>query len=65
MIDNSYSSIASDVWYSEPKTGSVYIAPDEPRQLRVFIDKSIIGVFNGKQCIALRVYPEREDRIGV
>lgn len=43
-IDNSYSSIASDVWSRAPKTGPVYIAPDEPRQLRVFIGKSIVEV---------------------
>ena len=42
------------------------LAADEPLKLRVFIDKSILEVFiNGKQCIAMRVYPERDDSIGV
>ncbi len=39
---------------------------DEPLRLRVFIDRSVVEVFvNGKQCVALRVYPDREDSIGV
>jgi beta-fructofuranosidase len=34
--------------------------------LRVFVDKSVVEVFvNGKQCVAMRVYPGREDSIGV
>lgn len=65
-IDNSYSSTAADVWSRAPETGPVYLAPDEPLQLRVFIDKSIVEVFvNGKQCLGVRVYPEREDSVGV
>jgi beta-fructofuranosidase len=32
----------------------------------VFIDKSVVEVFvNGKQCVAMRVYPGRADSIGV
>jgi beta-fructofuranosidase len=39
---------------------------DEPLKLRVFIDKSVVEVFvNGKQCIAARVYPSRQDALGV
>ena len=35
-------------------------------ELRVFVDRSIVEVFvNGRQCIALRVYPERPDSLGV
>lgn len=38
----------------------------EPLRLRVFIDKSVVEVFaNGRQCVALRVYPGREDSLGV
>ncbi len=40
--------------------------PDENLKLRVFVDKSVVEVFvNGKQCIAARVYPSRQDAIGV
>jgi len=39
---------------------------DELLSLRVFIDKTIVEVFvNGKQCVALRVYPGRVDSVGV
>jgi len=32
----------------------------------VFIDKSVVEVFvNGKQVVAVRVYPSRKDSIGV
>jgi beta-fructofuranosidase len=42
------------------------LKPDEPFKLRVFIDKSVVEVFvNGRQCLAVRVYPGRDDSIGV
>ena len=34
--------------------------------MRVFIDKSIVEVFvNDRQCLAVRVYPGRQDSVGV
>ncbi len=39
---------------------------DEPLKLRVFVDRSIVEVFvNGKQCVAMRVYPDGDDSTGV
>ncbi len=65
-IDSSYSSLSPDVLSRAPETGSVAIEADEPLQLRVFIDRSVLEVFvNGKQCIAMRVYPDRDDSVGV
>ena len=65
-VDSSYSSLCPDVVSRAPETGPVAIEPDEPLQLRVFIDHSVVEVFvNGKQCVAVRVYPDREDSIGV
>ena len=65
-IDTSYSSILSDVLSRAPETAPVYLEPDEPLQLRIFIDRSVVEVFvNGKQCLAVRVYPGREDSLGV
>ena len=65
-IDSSYSSTAPDVRSRAPETAPVLLAPDEPLRLRVFVDKSVVEVFvNGKQCVALRVYPERSDSLGV
>ena len=38
----------------------------EPLRLRVFVDRSIVEVFaNDRLCIAARVYPGREDSVGV
>ena len=40
----------------------VHLEKDEDLHLRVFIDRSVVEVFiNGKQCLAQRVYPSRED----
>ena len=65
-IESSYASILPDVQSRAPETAPVLIEEDEPLQLRVFIDKSVVEVFvNGKQCVAMRVYPGREDSIGV
>ena len=55
-----------DVLSRAPETAPVYIKLDELLRLRVFIDRSVVEVFvNGKQCVAMRVYPGREDSVGV
>jgi len=42
------------------------LAPNEPLQLRVFIDKSIIEIFaNDRQVLSRRVYPSRKDALGI
>ena len=65
-IDSSYSSVLPDALSRAPETGPVFLTPNEPLKLRVFIDKSVVEVFvNGNQCVAMRVYPGREDSIGV
>jgi beta-fructofuranosidase len=65
-IDSSYSSISPDVRSRAPETASLAFGREETLKLRVFIDRSVVEVFvNGKQCLALRVYPEREDSVGV
>ncbi len=65
-VDSTYSSRLPDVLCRAPEIASLSVAPDEPLQLRVFVDKSIVEVFaNGKQCISLRVYPGRTDSTGV
>ncbi|HJN17687.1 MAG TPA: glycoside hydrolase family 32 protein, partial [Armatimonadota bacterium] len=61
-IDTSYSSELPDVRSRAPETAPVYIPDGEPLKLRVFIDRSVVEVFvNGRQCVAVRVYPGRED----
>ena len=65
-LDNARSSELPDVLSRVPETAPVYVAPDEPLALRIFIDRSVVEVFvNGRQCVALRVYPGREDSAGV
>ena len=65
-IDSSRSSVLPDIRSRAPETAPVFIARDEPLKLRVFIDRSVVEVFaNGRQCVALRVYPGREDSVGV
>ena len=60
-IDSSYSSVLPDVLSRAPETAPVFVGPDEPLSLRVFIDRSVVEVFvNGKQCVAMRIYPGRE-----
>ena len=65
-IDSTYSSTHADVAPRPPETAPVNIEPGQPLELRVFVDRSIVEVFvNGRQCIAVRVYPGREDGLGV
>jgi beta-fructofuranosidase len=65
-IDNSRSSTLPDVLSRAPETARVPLDKGETLQLRVFIDRSVVEVFvNGKQCLAVRVYPGREDSVGV
>jgi len=65
-IDTSHASLAADIWSRAPETAPVYLEEDEPLKLRVFVDQSIVEVFvNGKQCLGVRVYPEREDSVGI
>jgi beta-fructofuranosidase len=65
-IDSSRSSILPDALSRAPETAPVYLDPEEPLKLRVFVDRSVVEVFvNGRQCVALRVYPGRPDSTGV
>ena len=49
-----------------PETANVFILPDDPFKLRIFVDRGIVEVFiNGRQCLALRAHPGRADSIGV
>lgn len=61
-IESSYSSTLPDVRTRAPETGALLINPNETLKLRIFIDKSVVEVFaNGKQCVAMRIYPGRTD----
>lgn len=65
-IDNTRSSVLPDAQSRPPETAQVRIKKGDPLRLRVFVDKSVVEVFvNGRQCVAVRVYPGREDSVGV
>lgn len=65
-LETAYSSVLADVLSRPPETAPVYVAADETLKLHVFIDKSVVEVFvNGRQCVAVRVYPGRNDSMGV
>ncbi|MDP7639599.1 MAG: glycoside hydrolase family 32 protein [Candidatus Hydrogenedentes bacterium] len=65
-IESSYSSLLPEVLSRAPETAPIAMEEEKPLKLRVFLDKSSIEVFvNGKQCVAMRVYPSREDSVGV
>ena len=65
-IESSYSSTLPDARLRAPETAPFFLTPGETVKLRIFIDKSVIEVFvNGKQCVAMRVYPGRDDSKGV
>ena len=65
-IDNSFSSTLPDALSRPPESAPVLIEPGEPVRLRIFVDRSVVEVFvNGRQCVAIRVYPGRPDSKGV
>jgi beta-fructofuranosidase len=65
-LDNTRASLLPEAQSRPPETASVFIAPDEPFKLRVFIDRSVVEVFiNDRQCLAVRVQPSRSDSLGV
>ena len=65
-IETSYSSLHADVKSRAPATAPIVIEPNETIKLRVFIDKSVVEVFvNGRQAMAARVFPSRDDSMGV
>jgi beta-fructofuranosidase len=65
-IESSNSSTLPDVRPRGPETASFSMGAGETIKLKVFIDKSVVEVFvNGKQALAVRVYPGRNDSLGV
>jgi beta-fructofuranosidase len=66
IIDSSHASLHRDVQSRPPEVAPFESPVGEPLRLRVFVDRSIVEVFaRGRQCVALRVYPQRPDSVGV
>ena len=65
-LETSYSSTLPGALSRAPETGPVVLEDGENLRLRVFVDRSIVEVFaNERLCVAARVYPGREDSVGV
>ena len=77
-LDGTRSSTLPDVWLRPPERADVdygprdwnsaptATTPGKPLRLRVFVDRSVVEVFvNGKLYLAMRVYPGRNDSVGV
>ncbi len=65
VLDGSRSSTLGDVWLRPPER-AIIRRNGESLQVRVFVDRSVVEVFvNGRQYLAMRVYPGREDSLGV
>ena len=60
------STFVQDAVSRPPENAQVLVGEKEPFKLRVFVDRSVVEVFvNGRQCLAVRVYPCRADAVGV
>jgi len=65
-IDTSYSSERPEVESRAPETAPFFLPAGEPLKLRIFIDHSVLELFvNGRQALAVRVYPGRPDSLGL
>lgn len=65
VLDGTRSSTNPDTWIRPPEK-AVMERGDGPLRLRVFLDRSVVEVFvNEKLYLAMRVYPERDDSLGV
>ena len=63
-IDTTRSSLTEGT--KSVEAGPFELKADEALQLRVFVDKSVVEVFaNGRQAVMRRIYPSREDSVGV
>lgn len=64
-IDTSRSSLNGAVRSRPPETAQVELSGDEPLDLRIFIDQSVVEVFvNNRQALAVRAYPELLESTG-
>ena len=65
-IDTSRASLLGDVLSRTPEIGPLHLEEGQPLRLRIFLDRSCVEVFaNDRQCLTVRVYPERDDSTGV
>jgi beta-fructofuranosidase len=59
-------SSGSDTAHRGVQGGQLELARDEPLRLHIFLDRSVVEVFaNGRACVTSRIYPSRDDSLGV
>ena len=64
-IDRANASTATET-LRDAKTAPLTLEADEPLSLRIFLDRSIIEIYaNRRRCMTTRVYPAREESIGL
>ena len=60
------SSLSADVTGREGQTAPLQLGPDQPLELNIFLDRSVVEVFaNARQCLTKRIYPSRPDSLGI
>lgn len=65
FIDRQRSSITEDT-QKDTREGPLLLATDEPLLLHIFVDRSVIEVFaNYRLCMSSRIYPSRNDSLGI
>ena len=65
-IDDTRASLAPDVRSRGTETGFYVLDDDKILKLRIFIDNSSVEVFaEGKEYLAMRIYPSLEESTGV
>ena len=66
ILDVSRSSAGDDVYNRESQIGPLILPKEQPLDLRVFVDRSVVEVFaNGRQYLTKRIYPVRDDSLGI
>jgi beta-fructofuranosidase len=78
-IDTTRSTLRDDIFQRHPiargdvpqsdvrvQVAPLTLVPGEPLTLRIYLDRSMLEVFaNRRQCVTQRIYPTREDSVGV
>ena len=66
VLDVADSSLSPDAVGRDVQRGPMDLAPGEPLDLRIFLDRSVVEVFaNARLCLTKRIYPSRPDSLGV
>ncbi|MFA9455308.1 GH32 C-terminal domain-containing protein [Halalkalibacter sp. AB-rgal2] len=66
IVDRTKTTLDKKEWTTGMQGGKVGINQKQPIQLRIFLDKSIVEAYiNDLKSLTTRVYPTREDAVGI